>query len=919
MRRRAAILLLFLSAAVVAAASPSASLGTGGAVAAEEELAARVGIDVLRRGGTATDAAVAVAFALAVTWPEAGNIGGGGFWISRDASRRVLAIDFRERAPRAARRDMFARGERPGASPPSSTEGALASGVPGSVAGLALAHRRGGRLPWKTLVEPAIVLARDGFVVTDNIHESIAADRSRLAADPETAAIFLPGGEAPAPGSRLRQPALARTLQTIAERGEDGFYRGRVARAIEEGQKRSGGLLTRGDLALYAARVRPAVSFRLAGADVFTTAAPSSGPALAQMALVAEAVGLDRLRPRDADSAHWIAEIEKRAYYDRNRLLGDPDFGGVRQSHFTSADAARRLAATIDPAHATPTTALAALERPDASTTHFSVADARGNVVSVTTTLNDSFGNARVAPGLGFLWNNEMDDFSTRPGEPNLFGLVQGDVNAVAPGKRMLSAMCPVLVSIPGRGTFAWGTPGGSTILTTNFQVLLGLVIRREPLAEAVGMARFHQQDFPDVVEYEKDAFDAAWIAALERKGHATKVERPRARARKDRTRPRRRVAPRRTDRGGGRHAAPRRRPGRAAGTVTVTDEFRPLYRVGRVLRLLDQRLLPAQEVWLELSTAPEIALAIRDMAVRGAPAIGVAAAYGAAFSMRSGRTTPAAQRFETARTLLASTRPTAVNLFEALARLAARFAEVRDSPADAIESALVAEADAVAAEDLESCRRIGRFGAALLPAAATVLTHCNAGALATAGYGTALGVVRAAAASGRGVRVLAGETRPFLQGARLTAWELAREGIPVELMTDNMGGHYLSRGGIDAVIVGADRIAANGDTANKIGTYSLAVLAKENGVPFYVAAPMTTVDFACPTGEGIPIEERPAAEVLQFAGHPIAPAGVAARGAAFDVTPARYVTAIVTDQGVCAPPFGESLRAAAERALARP
>ncbi len=338
---------------------------------------------------------------------------------------------------------------------------------------------------------------------------------------------------------------------------------------------------------------------------------------------------------------------------------------------------------------------------------------------------------------------------------------------------------------------------------------------------------------------------------------------------------------------------------------------FRPLYREGQRLRLLDQRLLPADEVWLELETAPEIAVAIRDMAVRGAPAIGVAAAYGAAFSMRSGSSTPPAERFETARRLLASTRPTAVNLFAALARVARRFDAVRSQSPEKIEEALVAEADALTAEDLDACRRIGAHGAALLPAGATVLTHCNAGALATAGYGTALGVIRGAVASGNAVRVLAGETRPYLQGARLTAWELARDGIPVELITDSMGGHFLARGGVQAVLVGADRIAANGDTANKIGTYSLAVLAKENGVPFYVAAPTTTVDLECPNGAAIPIEERAAGEVLSFAGHAIAPPGVGGRYVAFDVTPARYITAIVTEQGVCAPPYAESLRRA--------
>jgi gamma-glutamyltranspeptidase/glutathione hydrolase len=523
MRLRAA-LLLWLAAGLASGATLSFARGRGGAVAAEEETAARVGVDILRRGGNATDAAVAVAFALAVTWPEAGNVAGGGFWISRDAGGRVRTIDFRERAPRAARRDMFLRPAKAGGHPPSSTEGPLASGVPGSVAGLALAHRGGGKLPWKTLVEPAVRLARDGFVMTENVRESIAAEKARLARDRETAAIFLPGGEPPAVGSRFRQPALARTLDAIAERGEDGFYRGRLARSIEQEQKRSGGLITRGDLALYSAKERASVSFRLGEALVFTTPAPSSGPALAEMALLAQALGLEKFRPQDAASAHLTAEIEKRAFYDRNRLLGDPDFGGVRQSLLTSPERARRLAATIDPARATPVGALPGLDPRDMSTTHFSVADGLGNVVAVTTTLNDSFGNARVAAGLGFLWNNEMDDFATRPGEPNLFGLVQGETNAVASGKRMLSSMSPTIAVIPGRGVFAWGTAGGSTILTTAFQVLLGLAPRGESLEAAVAAPRFHQQDRPDVVEYERDGFDAGWIAAMQEKGHAMKV-----------------------------------------------------------------------------------------------------------------------------------------------------------------------------------------------------------------------------------------------------------------------------------------------------------------------------------------------------------------------------------------------------------
>src|SRR5262245_48056088 len=353
-RRLGALAAILLAASAAAATPAQFARGRGGAVAAEEENAARAGIEILKKGGNATDAAVAMAFALAVTWPEAGNLGGGGFWLSRDVRGRVQTIDFRERAPRAARRDMFlpASGA-PAESAPSSTDSPLASGVPGTVDGLALAHRRGGRLPWKRVLEPAQRLARDGFVMTENVDASIAAHKSKLAADPAAASIFLPGGEAPLVGSVFRQPALAATLDAIAERGEDGFYRGRVAREIEEGQKRTGGLITRGDLALYASRIRRPVQFQLGDAEVFTTGAPSSGPVLAQMALLVGAVGASRVEPRDAGSAHLVAEIEKRAFSDRNRYLGDPDFSGVKQGLFLSAPRARRLAATIDTARAT--------------------------------------------------------------------------------------------------------------------------------------------------------------------------------------------------------------------------------------------------------------------------------------------------------------------------------------------------------------------------------------------------------------------------------------------------------------------------------------------------------------------------------------------------------------------------------------
>ena len=334
---------------------------------------------------------------------------------------------------------------------------------------------------------------------------------------------------------------------------------------------------------------------------------------------------------------------------------------------------------------------------------------------------------------------------------------------------------------------------------------------------------------------------------------------------------------------------------------MTESEVLRPVLYDDRrdEVRLLDQRLLPGEETWLELTTADEVAEAIRTLAVRGAPAIGVAAAYGLAVEARRGATP---ERMRAAAELLARARPTAVNLEWAVRRMAHRIGE----PA----AAVLAEAHAIRDEDEASCRRIGALGAPLLPPEARVLTHCNAGALATAAYGTALGIVRAAREAGRLEHVYADETRPFFQGARLTAWELQRDGIPVTLLTDGMAGWLMARGEISCVVVGADRIAANGDVANKIGTYGLAVLARHHALPFYVAAPWSTFDPALPTGAGIPIEERDSEEVVRIFGRRIAPEGVPARYPAFDVTPAALVTAIVSERGVLRAPYGPAIRA---------
>src|SRR5215470_14553615 len=336
------------------------------------------------------------------------------------------------------------------------------------------------------------------------------------------------------------------------------------------------------------------------------------------------------------------------------------------------------------------------------------------------------------------------------------------------------------------------------------------------------------------------------------------------------------------------------------------------------VVVMIDQRKLPAQELYVRCKTAPEVARAIKSMVIRGAPAIGVAAAMGIALGMRMSKATGTqkfAAEFHKTCELMAGTRPTAVNLFWAIERMKRAFAASAQSGAsvEQIQGVLDLEAQRIHDEDVASCRAMGAFGAEVVPADAHVLTHCNAGALATAGYGTALGVIRGAVEQGKRVAVFADETRPFLQGARLTAWELVRDGIDTTIITDNMSGALMRQGKVDLVVVGADRIAANGDTANKVGTYAVAVLAREHRIPFYVAAPLSTIDLATPDGSQIPIEERSPREVTHVGGSQLAPAGAHVWNPAFDVTPHELIAGIITERGIVRAPYTESLKRAFE------
>jgi len=329
-------------------------------------------------------------------------------------------------------------------------------------------------------------------------------------------------------------------------------------------------------------------------------------------------------------------------------------------------------------------------------------------------------------------------------------------------------------------------------------------------------------------------------------------------------------------------------------------------------VRFIDQRKLPTEEIYVNCTTHEQVAEVIRSMVVRGAPAIGVAAAMGIALGARNSSAQSADELkrdLDQICDVIGKTRPTAVNLFWAIRRMQEKFEGLRTRPVSEIKLALIEEAKRMHAEDIAANRAMGRHGATLMPSEGGVLTHCNAGALATAGYGTALGVIRAAVEQGKKIHVYADETRPFLQGSRLTAWELMKDGIPTTVISDNMAGAMMKQGKIRAIVVGADRIAANGDVANKIGTYTVAILAKAHGIPFYVAAPISTVDLACPDGARIPIEQRNGREVTHIGGQQMVPDGVAVENPAFDVTPAQYVAAIVTEKGIARAPYEESLR----------
>jgi gamma-glutamyltranspeptidase/glutathione hydrolase len=496
-------------------------------VATNEDLATRVGVEVLRRGGNAVDAAIAVAFALAVAHPLAGNLGGGGFAIVRTADGDTAALDFRETAPLGASREMFFEtGE---SEAPSSWTGHLSVGVPGTVAGLWELHRRFGSRDWWELMEPAIRLAADGFIVPPQIRTTIEAVEKRLRKFPASAEIYLPDGAPPQPGNRWSNPDLATTLRRIAETGPDDFYRGHTADLIVAEMEKGGGLITRADLELYEAHWREPVEFDYRGHHVISIPPPSSGGLV--IALIAAILGGDDLEAmgwHNPDALHLVAEAMRRAFAERNRYLGDPDFIDIPVDRFLSPDAAARHRRGLSTERATASADIDLVGGPgddDGSTTHLSIVDPDGNAIGLTTTLNGWYGSAVTVAGAGFLLNNEMNDFATRPGQANRYGLIQGEANAIAPGKRMLSSMSPTIVLDPEGNLFmVTGAAGGSRIITAVFQILSNAIDFGRAAPAAVHLPRIHHQHLPDRIWFEPDGLPASLIVALEARGHSVEA-----------------------------------------------------------------------------------------------------------------------------------------------------------------------------------------------------------------------------------------------------------------------------------------------------------------------------------------------------------------------------------------------------------
>jgi gamma-glutamyltranspeptidase/glutathione hydrolase len=507
-------------------------------VVSVHELASHVGVDIMQAGGNAIDAAVATGFALAVVHPPAGNIGGGGFMLIRMADGKAHFIDYREKAPAAATRDMFldAQGN---VIPNASEIGYKSIGVPGSVAGLVYAEQKYGKLTLKQVMTPAIRLAREGYALTWGEAHDFQTDK-HLAEFPESRRVFQRNGDYYKAGEIFRQPDLARTLERIAEKPDD-FYHGSLARELAAAMQKGGGLITADDLAHYEVKEREPVRGTYRGYEVISAPPPSSGgTVLIESLNILEGYDLAKMGDRSAQSIHYTTEAFRRAFFDRAEFMGDPDFAKIPVAQLIDKRYAAAWEDTIDPAHATPSKDLKrpavfneleqyAVAHPPMAphesnhTTHYSVMDADGNAVAVTTTINDWFGSRVTADGLGFLMNDEMDDFSAKPGVPNSDGLLQGEVNAIGPGKRPLSSMTPTIVVHEGKTVMVLGSPGSSKIITTVANVLMGVVDYGMNIQEAVNAPRFHNQWMPDVLNVEQ-WFSPDTVSLLHHMGYNVEI-----------------------------------------------------------------------------------------------------------------------------------------------------------------------------------------------------------------------------------------------------------------------------------------------------------------------------------------------------------------------------------------------------------
>lgn len=522
------VFFLALSLATVEAAWREPARAPHGMVASTDRIASQIGVDVMRRGGNAVDAAVAVAFALAVTYPTAGNLGGGGFMMIRRSDGSATAIDYREMAPAAATREMYIgpdgqliKGEG------SSLLGYRAAGVPGTVAGMAFALKKygSGKLTWRELIEPARKLAADGFAVTHRMEKMLQNHQKVLSPFAESRRIFLRDGKLYREGEILRQPELGATLARLQKKGPREFYEGETARLIAEDMQRNRGLITRDDLAGYTVKERVPLRGSYRGHEIISMPPPSSGGAvLLEMLNILEGFDLKKLQPFSSEYYHLLVEAMRRAYADRAEYMGDTDFGSVPIDGMIDKAYAERQRSTINPERASLSSEIGAGKPPgyeSAQTTHFTVVDAAGNAVSNTYTLNGGFGSGVVAKGTGVLLNNEMDDFTSKPGEPNMFGAIQSERNAIAPRKRPLSSMTPTFVLRPdGSLYFAIGTPGGTTIINTVLQVISNVIDHGMNLQEAIDSPRIHHQWLPDKILDEPLGLSADTRRALEARGH---------------------------------------------------------------------------------------------------------------------------------------------------------------------------------------------------------------------------------------------------------------------------------------------------------------------------------------------------------------------------------------------------------------